>query len=98
MDDQDVRKRPQTQSFHRPLLLMATTWTEPRIISTELSNKHGSKRDDIQQKGSFYTAQYPVRRTAQSALHSAPWQTCSFRHQLGFSGKHSSQAAITRND
>ena len=25
-----------------------------------------------------------------------PWQTCSFRHQLGFSWKHSSQAAITR--
>ena len=25
-----------------------------------------------------------------------PWQTCSFRHQLGFSGKHSSQAPITR--
>ena len=27
-----------------------------------------------------------------------PWQTCSFRHQLGFSGKHSSDAAITRKD
>ena len=27
-----------------------------------------------------------------------PWQTCSFRHQLGFSGKHSSHAAITHND
>ena len=25
-------------------------------------------------------------------------QTCSFRHQLGFSGKHSSHAAITCND
>ena len=25
-----------------------------------------------------------------------PWQTCSFRHQLGFSWKHSSHAAITR--
>ena len=23
-----------------------------------------------------------------------PWQYCSFRHQLGFSGKHSSHAAI----
>ena len=48
-------------------------------------------------KGSFYIAQYPVRWTAQRALHFClPWQTCSFRHQLGFSGKHSSQAAITR--
>ena len=27
-----------------------------------------------------------------------PWQTCSFRHQLGFSGRHSSYAAITHND
>ena len=27
-----------------------------------------------------------------------PWQTCSFRHQPGFSWKHSSHAAITRND
>ena len=50
-------------------------------------------------KGSFYIAQYPVRWTAQSALHFCPpWQTCSFRHQLGFSGKHSSDAAITRKD
>ena len=38
---------------------------------------------------------YPVRWTAQSALHfCTPWQTCSFRHQLGFSGKHSSDAAL----
>ncbi len=50
-------------------------------------------------KCSFYIAQYPVRWTAQSALHFCPpWQTCSFRHQLGFSGKHSSDAAITRKD
>ena len=46
----------------------------------------------------FYIAQYPVRWTAESALHfSSPvhpsW--CSFRHQLGFSWKHSSHAAIT---
>ena len=41
-------------------------------------------------KGSFYIAQYPVRWPAQSALHvlSPPWQTCPFRHQLVFSGKH----------
>ena len=38
-------------------------------------------------KVSFYIAQYPARWTVQSALHfSLPWQTCSFRHQLGFSG------------
>ena len=46
----------------------------------------------------FYIAQYPVRRTAQSVLHFTPWQTCSFRHQLDLSGKHSSHAAITCED
>ena len=51
-------------------------------------------------KSSFYIAQYPVRWTAQSAFTFCPppWQTCSSRHQLGFSGKHSSQAAITHED
>ena len=60
--------------------------------------QEGSKtNNDV--KGSFYIAQYPVRWTAQSTLHFCPpWQTCSFRHQLGFSGKHSSDAAITRKD
>ena len=53
----------------------------------------------VKGKCSFYIAQYPVRWTAQRALHFCPlWQTCSFRHQLGLSGKHSSHAAITRND
>ena len=47
------------------------------------------------QSSSFYIAQYEVRRTAQSNLH---WQTCSFRHQLGFSGKHSRDTAIRRED
>ena len=42
----------------------------------------------------FYTTWYPARWTAQSALHFTPWHTCSFRHQLGFSGTHSSHAAI----
>ena len=40
-------------------------------------------------------AQYPIRRTTQSASHFTPWQTCSFWHELDFSGKHSSHAAIT---
>ena len=29
---------------------------------------------------------------------SPPWQTCSFRHVLDFSGKHSSHVAITHKD
>ena len=36
-----------------------------------------------------YIARYPVRRTAQSALHFNPWQTCSFQGHL-------SHAAIAR--
>ena len=45
--------------------------------------------------GVLYIGQYPVRWTAQSALLFTPWQTYSFRYQLGFSRKHSSRAAIT---
>ena len=43
-------------------------------------------------------AQNPVRWPTQTALiciHFIPFQTCSFRHQLGFYGKHSSHASIT---
>ena len=46
----------------------------------------------------FYIAQYPVRWTAQTAVHVTPWQTCSFRHQLDVSGRHYSHAEITRKD
>ena len=46
-------------------------------------------------KGMFYIAQYPVLWTTQSYLHFTPRQTCSFRHQLDFYGKHSSHGAIT---
>ena len=42
-------------------------------------------------KGMFlYSAvSSPLDRSSQSTLHFTPWQTCSFQHQLGFSGKHS---------
>ena len=48
----------------------------------------------------FYIAQHTVRWTAQtqSALYFTPWQNRSFRHQLDFSGKHSSRAANTREN
>ena len=35
-------------------------------------------------KVSSYIAQYPVLRTAQSALHFTPWQTCSFQGHFKF--------------
>ena len=44
-------------------------------------------------------AWYPVLRTVQSALHFTPgWQTCSFRYQLDFSGKHLAMLPLLRND
>ena len=46
----------------------------------------------------LYIAQYPVHWTAQNALHFTALQTCSFRHRLDFSEKHSSHAAIMRED
>ena len=38
----------------------------------------------------------PSDRSKRYPLVGLPWQTCSFRDELGFSGKHSSHAAITR--
>ena len=56
-------------------------------------NKHVRSK-----KARFSRTQYPVRLTAQSALHFTHWQTCWFRHQLAVSGKRSSHAAVTRKD
>ena len=70
------------------------------IIGTETANPI-----DLKQKHSalhktryvFISFVYPVRWTAQSTLHFTPpppRQTCSFRHQLDFSGKHAIYSAI----
>ena len=40
----------------------------------------------------------PTRQCYVFMQRSTPWQTCLFQHQLGFSWKHFSHAAITRND
>ena len=40
----------------------------------------------------YSTLSSPLDHTKRFTLH--PWQTCSFRHQLGFSVKHSSHAAV----
>ena len=63
-------------------------WTAPRPASPQLAS--GAK-----QYVCIIIEQYPVRWTAQSALHFTRWQTCTFRHQSDLSGKHSSHAAIT---
>ena len=46
----------------------------------------------------FYIARVSSRlnRSKHFTLH--PWQTCSFRHQLNFSVKHSSHAAISHEE
>ena len=49
----------------------------------------GTVQSSLNVKVHSYIAQYPVRRTAQSALHFTPWQTYSFQGHLNFSGKHS---------
>ena len=41
----------------------------------------------------FYIARHLVDRSKRFTLD--PWQTCSFRHQIDLSGKHSSHAHIT---
>ena len=41
----------------------------------------------------FKITQYPVRRIARNVLHFTPRQTCSFRHQLDFSGNHSANCS-----
>ena len=43
-----------------------------------------------------YIARYPVHRTAQSALHFTPWQTCSFQGHLKFFGKYSATLQLLR--
>ena len=43
-----------------------------------------------------YIARYPVHRTAQSALHFTPWQTCSFQGHLNFFGKYSATLQLLR--
>ena len=42
-----------------------------------------------------YITQYPVSWTTQSTLHFTPWQTCSFRHQIGLASEAFGYAPIT---
>ena len=35
---------------------------------------------------------------SRTALHVTPWQICSFRHQLGFSEKHSAMLQLLRKE
>ena len=52
--------------------------------------------DLVKVKVRSYIARYPVHRTAQSALHFTPWQTCSFQGHLNFFGKYSATLQLLR--
>ena len=60
----------------------ATIWSMHILVQTvqmfRVSTQPLDKRKVIQ-----------YRWTIQSASHFKPWETCSFQHQLGFTGKHS---------
>ena len=75
---------------------LSRTWCRGTTITGAGSSpRYNITTDDMYKKGMF-NMYYVICWTAQSALHFTPWQTCSFRHQLDFSGKHSIHAAITR--
>ena len=57
--------------------------------------KQGNTKAFVMVKACFYISQYPVRWSSQITLQFTRWQTCSFRHQLDFSGKHARHAVIT---
>ena len=83
--------------------MMPGTWPMPTTPTTTdgtwpTNHTNHMKHQQHCKKGMLYIEQCPVRRSAQSALHFSPRQTCPFRHQLDFSEKHSSHAAITSED
>ena len=68
-------------------VLFESAQYEGKDLSTE--SLHGQGTCVSEQNMFLYNAciHYPVRWTAQSALHFNPWQTCLFQHQLNFSVK-----------
>ena len=95
---------PEPTSYHVEFLgsTHSHCWVSAKIVQpyglVDVTPKSAWTKTKSKAKVCFYNtvAQYPVRWAAQSALHFTPWQTCSFRHQLNFSGKHFSHAATTK--
>ena len=70
-----------------------------RLKHTTHTHKKMLRHDKYIQKGKgmfLYSVSSPLDHSNRFTL--LPWQTCSFRHQLDFSGKHSSHAAIMHED
>ena len=63
------------------------------MVADTLKLNYNSK---VKVKVCSYIARYPVHRTAQSALHFTPWQTCSFQGHLNFFGKYSAMLQLLR--
>ena len=60
-----------------------------------ISNKEKRRIIKVKVKVCSFIARYPVHRTAQSALHFTPWQTCSFQGHLNFFGNYTIYNIIT---
>ena len=95
--------------FPNSRIIISSYFQIETIFDAIAENSSYSERGDTKDTNSskkkvkvcLYIAQYPVRWTAQSALHFLPSLTDLFiptPTELGFSGKHSSDAAITCND
>ena len=87
----DGWRRPRDLTLRHASRLMLLS---DRSTSVEISRRANLKKVKVW----FCVTQYAMRLTTPSTLHFTFWQTCSCRHQLNFSGKHSSHAAITRED
>ena len=72
---------------------MGMTRFVSEMVRTKGSSSFARKHLRVTVKVVFYIVLGPL-----NALHTfcPPWQTCSFRHQLGFSGKHSSHGQQLR--
>ena len=66
----------------------------PRLPPNPAIHKHDRKGMYVKGMLLYSTVSSPLDRSKSFTLF-LPWQTCSFRHQLGFSWKHSNHVAIT---
>ena len=70
------------------LIVGATEHVQSDSLQLLLAEDMHCRQRDILVKVHSYIAQCLVLWTTQSSVHFIPWQTCSFKRQLNFSGKH----------
>ena len=100
----DINRRTRTSAIGTPTVRLNISNREVLCKITRASGESISFQSSRQAfrgkgKGMFLCSALssPLNRSKRCTLF-LPWQTCSFQHQLDFSWKHSSHAAITRND